>query len=852
MPWSLYETVGEWNFTPIPGDPARILDEHWCMSPYYTKRDDYYKHPTYPLRGVNIGLKDFQAGPLENWTVGALHFDGNNQFAVLTNADIARTVAVDAKGRYDKLQHTFSGAELSSPQIDRSNFLLEIFFKSAPGQTDSVLVQKTDSAGYVLGLNSKGGITLAATAEGAAAWLDSRSPVNDGQWHHIAVVFNRTANLVRYVDGAASGTQYSLASVAGQSVDNTMGYSPLQGLVMSTRSGDLDPGVIVYLLRDKGMDAPALNELVNKKSGLIGLSGISSDVKELLDRERENPRAAAAIELFCYQAKKFLGALADLAAVEVQNRVAQANSQLPSEVINAGVTVRKQSPDTLLYFAIFSPDGAYDPLFISNYAYVYIVDELKRVRGVGDVKVFGSDFGMRIWLKPDWMASLGITANDVAMAIREQNEIVAQAAPVRDVRDLEGKRIEAPKDKYDFVSGDIAAFLRYKYYGSRQSLTISAFDRVSFAALESLSLGYDRIRGLNAFVRRPLGLYGRLVLLGEVDRFNVRKPGKPIENADDGRTNFFLKTGFQWGTEEQKQKFLVPLAKGDKIGCGVFTEPGMGSDVAAMRTSAKRDGDFYILNGEKMWISLASLADLALVTVKTSPSARKPSEGLSSFIIDLHSPGVTCGDIHGKLGVRAGSTGWINFQDVRVPAENRIGEEGEGFKITMSAFDPGRGRRPLERGVSRRLVVDGAADVHSVREPVVDGCAGCDPGGGRARRAGRASRAGHDHRYSRRTRHRLCAQPARAGAGARGVFFQSRFRRSGRGGRSGVRLRVAEHRIQQPAQQQRQSSQRFWCIRGEEVLSGLQLHLDARIDLLCFMSNYQAHPPGVSFMGCIR
>jgi multidrug efflux pump subunit AcrB len=111
----------------------------------------------------------------------------------------------------------------------------------------------------------------------------------------------------------------------------------------------------------------------------------------------------------------------DLAAVEVQNRVAQANAQLPSEVLNAGVTVRKQSPDTLLYFAIFSPDDTYDPLFISNYGYVYIVDELKRVRGVGDVKVFGSDFGMRIWLRPDRMASLGITASDVAGAIREQN-----------------------------------------------------------------------------------------------------------------------------------------------------------------------------------------------------------------------------------------------------------------------------------------------------------------------------------------------------------------------------------------------------------------------------------------------
>ena len=111
----------------------------------------------------------------------------------------------------------------------------------------------------------------------------------------------------------------------------------------------------------------------------------------------------------------------DLAAVEVQNRVSQANSQLPAEVINAGVTVRKQSPDTLMYFALYSPDGTYDPLFISNYGFVYVVDELKRVKGVGDVRVFGSDFGMRVWLKPDRMASLGITASDVAQAIREQN-----------------------------------------------------------------------------------------------------------------------------------------------------------------------------------------------------------------------------------------------------------------------------------------------------------------------------------------------------------------------------------------------------------------------------------------------
>ncbi len=149
-------------------------------------------------------------------------------------------------------------------------------------------------------------------------------------------------------------------------------------------------------------------------------------------------------------------------------------------------------------------------------------------------------------------------------------------------------------------------------------------------------------------------------------------------------------TLLQWGTEEQKRRFLTPLAKGEKIGCGAFSEPGMGSDVAAMRTSARREGDHYILNGEKMWISLASKADFALVTARTNPNASKPSEGLSTFLVDLHSEGITRGDLHGKMGMRAGSTGWIHFQDVRVPVENRIGEEGEGFKITMSAFDHGR------------------------------------------------------------------------------------------------------------------------------------------------------------------
>lgn len=144
----------------------------------------------------------------------------------------------------------------------------------------------------------------------------------------------------------------------------------------------------------------------------------------------------------------------------------------------------------------------------------------------------------------------------------------------------------------------------------------------------------------------------------------------------------------QWGTEEQKQRYLVPQAKGEKIAAYALTEPGAGSDAAAIRTTAKRQGDVYILNGEKTWISLADLADHFLVIAKTDPE--KGHRGMSAFIVERSFPGVRTGTIHGKLGVRAGNTGWIAFENTPVPVENRLGEEGEGFYIAMAALDNGR------------------------------------------------------------------------------------------------------------------------------------------------------------------
>jgi hypothetical protein len=228
VPWSLYETVAEWNFYPIPGDPARILDEHWCMSPYYIGRDDYYKLPTYPLKGTNITVKDYQDGPLENWTTGALHFNGTNQYALLANEEIGRAVTLEARSRNETLKRTVSGADLSSPQIHTSNFLIETFFKTAPGQTDATLIQKLNSVGWALSINPAGGVTLLAKTTNATASLASRRLVNDGQWHHLIAEADRKAGtFTLYLDGKSDacgpglGPEASLANDADLYVGGT-------------------------------------------------------------------------------------------------------------------------------------------------------------------------------------------------------------------------------------------------------------------------------------------------------------------------------------------------------------------------------------------------------------------------------------------------------------------------------------------------------------------------------------------------------------------------------------------------------------------------------------------------------
>ena len=145
---------------------------------------------------------------------------------------------------------------------------------------------------------------------------------------------------------------------------------------------------------------------------------------------------------------------------------------------------------------------------------------------------------------------------------------------------------------------------------------------------------------------------------------------------------------FQWGTEAQKEAFLPGLASGEHIACFGLTEPGAGSDVAAVESRARRSGDAYLLSGEKMWITLADVADRFLVFAKTRPD--QGARGITAFILERGWEGLTTGTLAGKMGVRASNTGWIHMQDVRVPATHRLGEEGEGFKIAMSCLDNAR------------------------------------------------------------------------------------------------------------------------------------------------------------------
>jgi butyryl-CoA dehydrogenase len=144
----------------------------------------------------------------------------------------------------------------------------------------------------------------------------------------------------------------------------------------------------------------------------------------------------------------------------------------------------------------------------------------------------------------------------------------------------------------------------------------------------------------------------------------------------------------RFGTEEQKKKFLIPFARGEKIGCYALTEPQAGSNAAALTTKAVLEGDRYIVNGTKAWITNGGVADAALVYVNTNPE--RGEKGITALVIEKETPGFKVGKEEKKLGIHATACTELSFTDCEVPVGNRIGTEGEGYRVALSTLDGGR------------------------------------------------------------------------------------------------------------------------------------------------------------------
>lgn len=163
-----------------------------------------------------------------------------------------------------------------------------------------------------------------------------------------------------------------------------------------------------------------------------------------------------------------------------------------------------------------------------------------------------------------------------------------------------------------------------------------------------------------------------------------------------------------WGSDTQREKFLKPLATGDKLGAFALSEPGNGSDAAAMRTEAKEEGDCFVLNGSKAWITNGAEADIYLVLAQTNREAKH--KGVSAFIVEKGTEGFSFGKPEDKLGIRASSTTQLHFDNCRIPKENLLGKLGDGFKIAMATLDGGRiGMASQAIGIARAAFEESVA-----------------------------------------------------------------------------------------------------------------------------------------------
>jgi glutaryl-CoA dehydrogenase (non-decarboxylating) len=186
-----------------------------------------------------------------------------------------------------------------------------------------------------------------------------------------------------------------------------------------------------------------------------------------------------------------------------------------------------------------------------------------------------------------------------------------------------------------------------------------------------------------AYGGRGLDYCALAIVCEELER--VDSAFRVVQSVHAGLNSLAL---LQWGSEAQRQRWLVPQARGEKIATFSLTEAGAGSDAGAIQCRAERTAGGYLLNGQKRWISLGTVADHILVIATLDPAQRH--RGLCAFLLERDMPGITTGKIEGKHGVRASDSAWMTLEQVQVPASHRLGEEGDGFKVAMSAIDQGR------------------------------------------------------------------------------------------------------------------------------------------------------------------
>ncbi len=193
-------------------------------------------------------------------------------------------------------------------------------------------------------------------------------------------------------------------------------------------------------------------------------------------------------------------------------------------------------------------------------------------------------------------------------------------------------------------------------------------------------LGLLGITGEGDYGGSELGYLAHVIAMEEISRASAS-----VGLSYGAHSNLCVNQLRRWGDAAQKEKYLPKLVTGEHLGALAMSEPGAGSDVMGMRTTAVRDGDEYVLNGSKMWITNAPGADVIIVYAKTDPEAG--SRGVSAFIVERGTPGFSTPQKLDKLGMRGSDTSEVLFEDCRIPAANRIAEEGKGSAILMSGLD---------------------------------------------------------------------------------------------------------------------------------------------------------------------